>query len=146
MHPVQIHDALSIALFYIARADDAAAPALGLIASVQIGYFYLIVSLTFFVPALNYRMHPTNNKVEAAPVLDMMPIQFSHRVIMACIEEIKLRGKCIRCFFPPPPLVSLLRKLTLNMAYSNSTFQVCDTHTSSETRSMHRLSRPLCRR
>ncbi|KAG0005600.1 hypothetical protein BGZ80_011569 [Entomortierella chlamydospora] len=31
-------------------------------------------------------------KPEVMPVMDMMPIQFSHRVIMMCIEEIKLRG------------------------------------------------------
>ncbi|KAG0297510.1 hypothetical protein BGZ96_006019 [Linnemannia gamsii] len=30
-------------------------------------------------------------KQEVLPVLDQMPIQFSHRVIMSCIEEIKLR-------------------------------------------------------
>lgn len=30
---------------------------------------------------------------EVLPVLEQMPIQFSHRVIMSCIEEIKLRGK-----------------------------------------------------
>ncbi|KAH7036615.1 hypothetical protein BKA57DRAFT_176709 [Linnemannia elongata] len=29
---------------------------------------------------------------EVLPVLEQMPIQFSHRVIMSCIEEIKLRG------------------------------------------------------
>ncbi|KAF9284630.1 hypothetical protein BGZ68_004538 [Mortierella alpina] len=32
------------------------------------------------------------SKAEVAPVLDVMPIQFSHKVIMSCIEEIKLRG------------------------------------------------------
>jgi hypothetical protein len=32
-------------------------------------------------------------KQEVLPVLEQMPIQFSHRVIMSCIEEIKLRGK-----------------------------------------------------
>ncbi|KAG0276115.1 hypothetical protein BGZ95_007994 [Linnemannia exigua] len=31
-------------------------------------------------------------KQEVLPVLEQMPIQFSHRVIMSCIEEIKLRG------------------------------------------------------
>ncbi|KAF9939573.1 hypothetical protein BGZ67_009243 [Mortierella alpina] len=32
------------------------------------------------------------SKAEVTPVLDVMPIQFSHKVIMSCIEEIKLRG------------------------------------------------------
>ncbi|KAG0056408.1 hypothetical protein BGZ83_005123 [Gryganskiella cystojenkinii] len=39
----------------------------------------------------NARMHPAN-KAEAVAIIEQMPIQFSHRVIMACIEEIKLRG------------------------------------------------------
>ncbi|KAI1320565.1 hypothetical protein EDD11_000527 [Mortierella claussenii] len=30
--------------------------------------------------------------MQSPPVMDLMPIQFSHRVIMMCIEEIKLRG------------------------------------------------------
>ncbi|KAF8934874.1 hypothetical protein BGZ47_010178 [Haplosporangium gracile] len=34
----------------------------------------------------------TATKQEVLPVLEQMPIQFSHRVIMSCIEEIKLRG------------------------------------------------------
>ncbi|KAF9576292.1 hypothetical protein EC968_009266 [Mortierella alpina] len=33
------------------------------------------------------------SKAEVTPVLDVMPIQFSHKVIMSCIEEIKLRGR-----------------------------------------------------
>ncbi|KAF8976533.1 hypothetical protein BGZ46_008190 [Entomortierella lignicola] len=37
-------------------------------------------------------MPTTTSKSEAMPVMDMMPIQFSHRVIMMCIDEIKLRG------------------------------------------------------
>ncbi|KAF9350898.1 ATP-dependent Lon protease pim1 [Mortierella sp. AD094] len=37
-------------------------------------------------------MNNIASKSEVMPVMDMMPIQFSHRVIMMCIEEIKLRG------------------------------------------------------
>ncbi|KAF9114118.1 hypothetical protein BGX27_000097 [Mortierella sp. AM989] len=32
------------------------------------------------------------SKPEVTPVMDLMPIKFSHKVIMMCIEEIKLRG------------------------------------------------------
>ncbi|KAF9119287.1 hypothetical protein BGW39_000401 [Mortierella sp. 14UC] len=39
-----------------------------------------------------YRMSTMPTKQEVLPVLEQMPIQFSHRVIMSCIEEIKLRG------------------------------------------------------
>ncbi|KAF9181884.1 hypothetical protein BGZ51_004311 [Haplosporangium sp. Z 767] len=37
-------------------------------------------------------MNSGATKADTMPVLDLMPIQFSHRVIMSCIEEIKLRG------------------------------------------------------
>ncbi|KAG0351509.1 hypothetical protein BGZ54_003211 [Gamsiella multidivaricata] len=33
-----------------------------------------------------------NKPEQQAPAMDLMPIQFSHKVIMMCIEELKLRG------------------------------------------------------
>lgn len=50
----------------------------------------LLPNGTFFLYRMNTMMA---TKQEVLPVLGQMPIQFSHRVIMSCIEEIKLRGK-----------------------------------------------------
>ena len=57
------------------------------------------------------------SKAEVAPVLDVMPIQFSHKVIMSCIEEIKLRGTVhffVLSFFSFSLVLMRVMRLTLH--------------------------------
>jgi len=48
------------------------------------------------------RMTGGANKPDA-PVMDLLPIKFSHKVIMMCIEEIKLRGTVPMLWTVPLP-------------------------------------------